>query len=62
VTVLARDVATHDWTVVGTRRASATGRFTISYRVSHTTQLVAQWRGDGSVNGAGSPAVTIVKR
>jgi hypothetical protein len=62
VTVLARNVRTHNWTVVGSRRASATGRFTISYGVTHTTELVAQWRGGGDVNGAGSPVVTIVKR
>ncbi|MDX6475372.1 MAG: hypothetical protein QOH95_883, partial [Gaiellaceae bacterium] len=36
--------------------------FTISLRVTGTTQLVAQWRGSGDVNGAGSPVATIVKR
>ena len=62
VTVFARNARTHNWTVVGSRRTSATGKFTISYRVTHTTQLVAQWRGSGDVNGAGSPTVTIVKK
>ena len=62
VTVLARNARTHNWSVVGSRRASATGKFTISYRVTHTTELVAQWRGSGDVNGAGSPVATIVKK
>jgi photosystem II stability/assembly factor-like uncharacterized protein len=62
ITVLARNVRTHNWSVVGTRHASATGKFSIPYRVTHTTQLVAQWRGSGDVNGAGSPVAAIVKR
>jgi photosystem II stability/assembly factor-like uncharacterized protein len=62
ITVLARNVRTHNWSVVGTRHANATGKFAISYRVTHTTQLVAQWRGSGDVSGAGSPVATIVKK
>lgn len=62
IMVLARDVSTHNWSVVGIRYANGAGRFSISYRVTHTTQLVAQWRGAGDVNGAGSPVATIVKR
>jgi hypothetical protein len=48
--------------VVGTRHAGPAGKFSISYRVTHTTQLVAQWRGSGDVNGAGSPVAAIVKK
>jgi photosystem II stability/assembly factor-like uncharacterized protein len=62
ITVLARNPRTHNWSVAGTRHATATGKFTISYRVTHTAQLVAQWRGSGDENGAGSPVATIVKR
>src|SRR3954452_13360525 len=62
IAVLARNASTHEWSVLGTRRVAGTGKFTISLRVSGTTQLVAQWRGSGDVNGAGSPVATIVKR
>jgi photosystem II stability/assembly factor-like uncharacterized protein len=62
VVVLARNANSHRWTVVGQPTASATGTFTTSYRVSHTTQLVAQWSGSTGVNGAGSRLVTIRKR
>jgi hypothetical protein len=62
VTVRARNVRTHNWTTAASRVMPLTGRLTISYRVTHTTQLVAQWAGSGDVNGAGSPAATIVKR
>jgi photosystem II stability/assembly factor-like uncharacterized protein len=62
VTVFARNVRTHNWTTAASRPMPATGKLTISYRVTHTTQLVAQWRGSGDVSGAGSPVVTIVKR
>ncbi|MEA2442467.1 MAG: hypothetical protein QOH76_3891 [Thermoleophilaceae bacterium] len=63
VTVLARDNSTHAWHVVGERTASAAGTFSIfSPRLTHTMQLVAQWPGDTTVNGAGSPVVTIRKR
>jgi hypothetical protein len=49
--------------VVGERTASAAGTFSIfSPRLTHTMQLVAQWPGDTTVNGAGSPVVTIRKR
>jgi hypothetical protein len=37
------------------------GTFKLFYRVSHTTQLVAQWRGDVGLSGDGSGVVTIVK-
>jgi photosystem II stability/assembly factor-like uncharacterized protein len=62
VVVLARGARSHRWTVVGEPTTSATGTFTTSHRVSHTTQLVAQWSGNTDVNGAGSPVVTIRKR
>jgi photosystem II stability/assembly factor-like uncharacterized protein len=62
VTVRARNARTHNWTTVATRVMPLNGKLTISYRVTHTTQLVAQWRGNGDVIGAGSPAATIVKR
>ena len=62
ITVLARNARTHNWSVVGTRHANAAGEFSISYRVTHTTQLVAQWPGSADVNGAGSPVATIVKK
>jgi photosystem II stability/assembly factor-like uncharacterized protein len=62
VAVLARNASSHSWSVAGETTASAAGTFTISYRVRHTTQLVAQWRGDADAGGAGSPVVTIVKK
>ena len=36
--------------------------FTSISEEADTTQLVAQWRGSGDVNGAGSPVATIVKK
>jgi hypothetical protein len=62
VAVLARDASSHRWTVAGEPTVSADGTFTLSYRVRHTTQLVAQWSGGGDLNGAGSAVVTIAKR
>jgi hypothetical protein len=62
VTVRARNVHTHNWSTAASRLMPVTGRLTISYRVTRTTQFVAQWGGDGDVVGAGSPAVTIVKK
>jgi hypothetical protein len=62
VAVLARNPATHGWKVVGRPIVSATGSFTTSMKVRHTTPLVAQWSGTADVRGDGSPVVTIVKK
>jgi photosystem II stability/assembly factor-like uncharacterized protein len=62
VTVLARNARTHRWTVLGTRHATGSGKFSITCPVSQTTQLVAQWPGGGGLSGAGSPVATIVKK
>ncbi|HEX4717245.1 MAG TPA: hypothetical protein VH300_01850, partial [Thermoleophilaceae bacterium] len=40
-------------------RVSSTGRFTIFSDVTRPTQFVAQWSGDDTRAGAGSPALTI---
>ena len=62
VAVLARNAKTHAWTVAGHPSVAPDGTFRLSYRVRHTTQLVAQWQGDVALSGDGSPAVTIAKR
>jgi photosystem II stability/assembly factor-like uncharacterized protein len=62
VVVLARNVQTHRWTVAREPHVSADGTFTFLYPVTHSTQLVAQWRGDIGLSGDGSPVVTIAKR
>jgi photosystem II stability/assembly factor-like uncharacterized protein len=62
VTVLARNAATHAWTVAGEPQVGADGTFKLSYRVRHTTQLVAQWQGDVALSGDGTPVVTIVNQ
>ncbi|MEA2409687.1 MAG: hypothetical protein QOC77_248 [Thermoleophilaceae bacterium] len=61
VAVLARNANTHAWTVAARPQVAADGTFTLLRRISHTTQLVAQWRGDIGLSGDGSPAVTIAK-
>jgi photosystem II stability/assembly factor-like uncharacterized protein len=61
VAVLARNATTHAWTVAAQPRVAADGTFTFLYPVSHSTQLVAQWRGDIDLSGDGSPVVTISK-
>jgi photosystem II stability/assembly factor-like uncharacterized protein len=62
VAVLARNPKTHAWTVAGKPRVAADGTFKLMYRVTHTTQLVAQWQGDVALSGDGTRVVTIVKR
>ena len=62
VVVFARAVPAGKWRVVSTPAVGADGSFTTSVRVRRTTQVVAQWRGDVAVAGAGSHAVTIRKR
>src|SRR3954469_10890145 len=62
VAVLARNATTHAWTVAGEPRVAPDGTFKLTYRVRHTTQLVAQWQGDVALSGDGSPVVTITKR
>lgn len=62
VTVLARNASTHTWTVLGTRRTSGSGKFSITCPVSQTTQLVAQWPGGGGLTGSGSRVATIVEK
>jgi photosystem II stability/assembly factor-like uncharacterized protein len=62
VAVLALNPSTHAWTVAGQPRVAADGTFKLSYRVRHTTRLVAQWQGDVALSGDGSPVVTIAKR
>ncbi len=62
VAVLARNPTTHGWRVVGRPAVSATGTFSTSMTIRHTTPLVAQWSGTADVRGDGSPVVTIVKK
>jgi photosystem II stability/assembly factor-like uncharacterized protein len=62
VTVSARNPATHRWTVIATPTVSAKGTFTVSHKVRHTTQYVAQWPGSAALAGDGSPMVGVVKR
>jgi photosystem II stability/assembly factor-like uncharacterized protein len=62
VTVSARNPATRRWTVIATPIVSAKGTFTISHKVRHTTQYVAQWPGTAVLAGDGSPMVSVVKR
>ncbi|MEA2467699.1 MAG: hypothetical protein QOJ57_1825 [Thermoleophilaceae bacterium] len=62
VTVLARNPKTRRWTVIAKPTVSATGTFTISHKVRHTTQYVAQWPGTAALTGDGSPVVSIVKK
>lgn len=61
VVVSARDPKTNRWRRVGVPTVSSSGTFTSTFRVSRTTQFVAQWRGDADNNGDGSPAITVVK-
>lgn len=62
VTVQAFNLKTRKWSVIDRPAVSATGTFTTSMKVRHTTPLVAQWAGSADVRGDGSPVVTIVKR
>ena len=62
VAVLAHNPKTHAWTVAGKPRVAPDGTFKLTYRIRHTTQLVAQWQGDVALSGDGSPVVTIAKR
>jgi photosystem II stability/assembly factor-like uncharacterized protein len=62
VTVSARNPATRKWTVIASPTVSAKGTFTVSHKVRHTTQFVAQWPGTAVLTGDGSPMVSVVKR
>src|SRR3954469_708462 len=62
VTVSAHNPATGKWTVIGRPVVSAKGTFTLSHKVRHTTQYVAQWPGTAVLSGDGSPMVSVVKR
>lgn len=62
IQISARNPKTNSWRLVDVATVSSTGTFTTSYRVSRTSQLVAQWRGDADHNGDGSPAITITKQ
>jgi len=62
VVVQAYNPKTRKWTAIGKPAVSATGSFTVSMKVRHTTPLVAQWAGSAAVRGDGSPVVTIVKK
>jgi photosystem II stability/assembly factor-like uncharacterized protein len=62
VTVSAHNPATGRWTVIGRPVVSAKGTFTLSHKVRHTTQYVAQWPGNAVLAGDGSPMVSVVKR
>jgi photosystem II stability/assembly factor-like uncharacterized protein len=62
VQISARNPKNNKWRIVGVATVSSAGTFTTSYRVTRTSQLVAQWRGDADHNGDGSPAITITKK
>jgi photosystem II stability/assembly factor-like uncharacterized protein len=62
VTVSARNPATRKWTVIASPTVSSDGTFTVSHKVRHTTQFVAQWPGTAALTGDGSPVVSVVKR
>jgi photosystem II stability/assembly factor-like uncharacterized protein len=62
VRVLRRDNTTHQWIAFAAPHVDAAGKFTVSPRITNTTQLIAQWAGNADVRGAGSHYVTIRKR
>lgn len=45
-----------------TATVSSSGTFTVSPRISRTTHIVAQWRGDADHNGDGSSVLTVRRR
>lgn len=62
VTVSAHNPATGRWTVIGRPVVAPDGTFSLSHKVRHTTQYVAQWPGSAVISGDGSPMVSVVKR